>query len=94
MIECLRDNEGRIIGVCEWLLFQDGILHRSGDTMFIGDFEINPEFRGKGTIRHFMKALHDKNPQAKRLVFLRNYKYPDRDPRSYTREQIAKHIGR
>jgi GNAT superfamily N-acetyltransferase len=93
MIECLRDNEGRIVAVCEWLLFKDGVLARDGDVMFVGELEINPEFRGKGVIKHFINTLYRKNPQAKRLVYLREYKYPDRSHRDYTREQIAKRIG-
>jgi membrane-associated HD superfamily phosphohydrolase len=60
--------------------------------MFIGEFEINPEHRGTGVVQYFIKTLYHKNPQAKRLVFLREYKYPGRDARTYTREQVAKRL--
>jgi hypothetical protein len=93
MIECIRDDAGNIVAVCEWLLFKDGELDETGNVMFIGELEINKGFRGNGVIRKITKSLYDKNPQATHVCFFRKTKYPDRDSRAYTREQITKLLG-
>jgi hypothetical protein len=49
MIECIRDEKGNITAVCEWLLFNEkGLIDEKGETIFIGELEINPEHRGNG----------------------------------------------
>jgi len=93
MIECIRDDQGRILAVCEWQLFKDGMIAEDGNLLMVGDLEINPDKRGNGVIRHFIRTLYVKNPQAEYLFFYRNYKYPGRPGRTYTRDQIKKLLG-
>jgi hypothetical protein len=93
MIECVRDDQGRILAVCEWLLFRDGVFREDGNMLLVGDIEINPDKRGNGIIRKFIRVLYEKNPQAEWLFFYRNYKYPGRPGKLYTREQIKKLLG-
>ena len=89
MIECIRDDKGNITAVIEYLIFNNlGQLTEEGDTVFIGELEINPEHRGKKVIRHFIKTILNKYPNAKKCLFFRRYKYPSRDYRMYTREQF------
>jgi hypothetical protein len=89
MIACLRDAEGNITAVIEYLLFnQQGNLDENGDGMFIGECEINPIHRGNGALRELIKMLLAKCPKAKKCVFFRKTKYPEREHRTYTREQF------
>ena len=89
MIACLRDTEGNITAVIEYLLFNEqGCLDDNGEGMFIGELEINPIHRGNGALKELIKMLLAKCPQAKKCVFFRKTKYPDRERRIYTREQF------
>ena len=84
MIECLRDDAGRITAVCEWLLFNDeGRLDENGKTVFIGELEINPEHRGNGVFKKMLERLSVNNPGATRVFWLREHKYPGRKPKIY-----------
>ena len=89
MIACLRDQEGNITAVIEYLLFNEkGNLDDNGEGMFIGELEINPIHRGNGALKELIKLLLAKCPQAKECVFFRKTKYPDRECRTYTRQQF------
>lgn len=89
MIECVRDDKGNITAVIEYLLFnKQGQLTEEGETVFIGEMEINPEHRGKKIIRRFIKTILTKYPKAERCIFFRRYKYPNRDYKTYTRQQF------
>jgi hypothetical protein len=94
MIECIRDPEGRITAVCEWLLFNEkGLIDDKGETIFIGEVEINPEHRGNGTLKEFIKRGIRLNPQAKRIFWFREKKYPGRGYRMYSIERLKKMMG-
>ena len=93
MIEAIRDNHGRILAVCEWLLFKDDVLHPEGDTLMVSELEINPDQRGSDVLRVMMKRIYDKNPQAQWLCYFRNYKYPGEEKRYYSRDQVGKLLG-
>ena len=93
MISCLRDDKNRITAVCEWLRFNNGSLDDNGTDVFIGEIEVNPEHRGNGVFKKMVKEVYDKNKDFLRVIWFRQYKYPDSGPRIYTREQISKHIG-
>ncbi len=89
MLEVKRDDKGNMTAVCEYLLFNKlGQLTEEGETMFIGELEINPEHRGNGILKGFIKTLLTKYPKAEQCFFYRRKKYPDRDYRVYTREQF------
>jgi len=92
MIACLRDEQGRITAVCEYLCFKDGAMDDNGKDVFIGELEVNPEHRGNGVFKKLVKEVYTKNPEFQRVVWFRGYKYPDRAPSIYTREKILKHI--
>lgn len=94
MLEVIRDEQGRMTAVCEWLTFnQEGKLDEHGLTVFIGELEINPEHRGKGVIRQLAREIRKKAPQASRVFWFRMSKYPKRGHRVYTVEQILRRVG-
>lgn len=94
MIECKRDKDGRIQAVCEWMLFnQEGKFDDNGETMFIGELEINPELRGNGNIKYFMRKLYAKAPQTKKVFWFREYKYPGRGHRFFDIDKIKRRMG-
>jgi hypothetical protein len=89
MIEVLRDRDKRLTAVCEYLILtEDGHLHNDGTKIFIGELEINPEHRGKGLVKYFIKTLMDKYPKIDKCFFVRKRKYPDRDCRMWTRKKL------
>lgn len=91
MIEVLRDKDGNITAVCEWLKFnRDGGLDDNGDTVCICEMEINRDHRGNGVVKHFIKTLCDKNPQATRAFWWRETKYPGRGHKFYSIEHIKR----
>ena len=88
MISVLRDENNRIVAVCEWLPFEDGRLAENGELVYIGEFEVNP-----GVERAFERLVGQvikQNPQFKRVIWYREYKYPNRGYRIYNREQILR----
>lgn len=94
MIECLRDKDGNITAVCEWLLFNnEGKLDEKGETLFVGEFEINPIHRGNGVIKYFIKRGLELAPEAKRWMWFREYKYKGRGPRTYSIETLKRRVG-
>lgn len=94
MIECIRDDKGNITAVCEWLLFNtEGRIDEKGETIFIGELEINPEHRHNGCIQHFIRRGIELNPQAKRIFWFRERKYPGRGYRIYNVETIKRRVG-
>jgi hypothetical protein len=94
MIECIRDEKGNITAVCEWLLFNEkGLIDEKGETIFIGELEVNPEHRRNGCIGRFIKSIvFTKAAHAKRIFWFREYKYPDRGPRFYNVEQLKRRM--
>jgi GNAT superfamily N-acetyltransferase len=91
MLEVIRDNEGRITACCEWLLFNDkGLLDEKGETIFVGELEINPEHRGNGVIRKLIRRGIERSPHAKRIFWFREYKYPGRGHRMYSTETLKR----
>lgn len=87
MIEIVKDTQGRILAVCEYLIFDDD------ETVFVGEFYINPDQRMARIVEYMMRTLYERYPQAKFLEFLREHKYPGRKARRYTREQVKRKIG-
>ena len=91
MIDVMRDPEGRITAVCEWLLFNDkGEMDEKGQTIFIGELEISEGHRGNGIIRGFIRRLAGFNPQATRVFWFREKKYPGRGARIYSVGRLKK----
>lgn len=94
MIEVIRDDKGDITAVCEWLLFDnDGRLNENGETVFVGELEINESHRGNGVLKHFIKRGIELNPKAKKIFWFREKKYPGRGMRVYPIDRIKKHMG-
>lgn len=91
MIECIRDVNGDITAVCEWLLMnEDAKIDDNGRFVYIGEIEINKKHQNNGIIKEFIKRISEKCPKAEKVFFVREYKYPGRKPRIYTREQILR----
>lgn len=89
MLEVLHNEDGSLKAVMEYLIFNEqGQLNEQGDRVFIGEMEINPQSRGNGVIKGFIKTILNKYPNLKTCVFFREYKYPNRGFRSYTRKQF------
>ena len=94
MIDCIRDPKGNITAVVEWLLFNEqGKLDENGKTMFIGELEINPEHRGNGVIKHFIRTLYEGNKHVLRVFWWRKTKYPEREHRMYTVDKLLRRVG-
>ena len=93
MIECLKNDRGDIIAVCEWLLFnKEGQLDDEGNVILIAELEVNKSHRFNGTIRYFIKKISEKCPTAEKMFFFREFKYPGRKHKVYSREQILRRI--
>ena len=94
MIEVIRDEDGNIKAVCEWLLLNEqGLISEQGVYLLICELEINPGSRGNGVLRKIIKNIYVKCPEFKTCAFVRETKYPGRSPRVYTRSRWAKLIG-
>ena len=84
MIEVLRDVDGNITAVCEWLVFGDnGVLDDLGKIVHIAELEINKEWRGKRVLNVFIDKINVKCPQAQKVFFWRKVKYPDKPFKVY-----------
>jgi hypothetical protein len=93
MIEVIRDKNGNITAVCEWLLFNEtGMIDDKGKALFVGEFEINKEHRGNGVFKKVLRKLYTRNPQATHAMWFRNKKYPGRGLVVKTRDQIRRVI--
>jgi GNAT superfamily N-acetyltransferase len=90
MLEVLRNINGDMIAVCEYLLFDKGELSDRGETLFISELEINPEHRGKGLIRYFINTILDKYPKFEWCLFCREKKYPERQPKIWNKSQLER----
>lgn len=94
MLEVIRNDNGDMIAVCEWLLLNNqGQLDDTADTMFIGEMEINKQYRGQGILKQVIRNLLIKCPQASKCLFFRKGKYPDRNYSLYTRDKWIKLVG-
>jgi hypothetical protein len=94
MIECIKNESGDITAVCEWLLFNDkAMIDDNGTIVMIAELHINNEHRGNGVLKKFIKSIASKCPQADKVFFFREHKYPGRKIRVYSRERILKRIG-
>jgi hypothetical protein len=93
MIELVKDAEGRMLGVCEYLFVDKDTLMPSGDTIFVGDIYINPQARGMKVLKKIITRLFDSYPEAIRVHFFRE-KNPNNRGKEYSRAQIGKLIGR
>jgi len=94
MLEIIRDNNNDMVAVCELLLIDDdGRIDDKGNIVLIVTVEINHAYRGKDILKRFIKIILEKNPQAQKCYWIRDYKYKGRKPREYSREQFEKLIG-
>lgn len=94
MLETILDESGNLKACIEWLTYNsNGTLDDLGEGVFIGELYINPNFRGNGVLKQFIKIIISKCPQAKGCFFYRETKYPGRGYRYYTKERWLKLIG-
>jgi hypothetical protein len=93
MIECIKDDEGNIIAVCEWLVFnKEAVLDYEGTIVYVAELEISVKHRGNGVIKKFIGLIAKKCPTVKDVVFLREYKYPGRKPKTYKKERLLRRM--
>jgi hypothetical protein len=84
MIAMIRDEEGNITAVCEWfLLDNDGLVSPYGETIFIGELEVNPGHRNGLCLKKFIKLGMELAPNAKKVCWFRETKYPGRKRRLF-----------
>jgi len=94
MIEIIRDEQGNIHGVIEYYIVNpDGSMNDTGDTIWINECEIAPQYQNNGCIKKFISILINKFPNVKAGYFHRLGKYPNRLPRLYTRKQWERRLG-
>ena len=87
MLEIIRNEQGDIIGVCEWWIVNEkGKMDDHGIYIWIAEIEISPTYRNNGVIKKFIKEITLKVPQAKYGYFWRQRKYPNRKQKTYRRE--------
>lgn len=78
MLEIIRDDKKNIIACCEWYLVDGkGNLDDKGSHVWVNEIEINPDQRGNGLLKRFVKIITDKAPQSEYGYFQRR-KYKDR----------------
>lgn len=89
MLETIKDEKGNLKAVCDYTIInKDRIIDLKGNQILIEEMEINPEARGNGVARQFIKNLLAKYPALEFCHFVREYKYPNRGVRTYTRKQF------
>jgi hypothetical protein len=94
MIEVIRDEQGDITAVCEWLLFNERAeFVDDGKVLFVAEVEVNKAHRGNGTIRRFIKLIYPKCPWIEKVFFFREYKYPGKRQRVYNIDRILRRGG-
>lgn len=92
MIILRKDENGRIIAVCEWLTLNDGKLAEDGELVLICELEIVKEFRGNGMMRSIYLEIYKLNPNIKYVAWGRHYKYPGRGIKLLDAKQIKRRI--
>jgi len=89
MLETIKDDKGNLKAVCVYMIInKEQRVDPKGDKIIIEEMEINPEYRGNGVARQFIKNLLTKYPALETCHFIREYKYPNRGVRTYTRKQF------
>lgn len=80
MIEVVKNEDGYILGVCEYLRFNDdGNFDLNGNTLAIIEFVISDRCVGSGLVRRIIHGIKNKSLGVERVIFRRANKYPDRN---------------
>ena len=88
MLEIIKNNEGEILGACEFYAVNSkGEYAADGIYCWINEVEISKSAEHKGLLKQFAEIITSKYPQFLFGYFWRKYKYPNRSPRIYTRFQ-------
>jgi hypothetical protein len=90
LIECIKDDTGNLKAVCSYVIInrEEKIDYTDGQFILIEEMEINPEYRHNGIVMGFIRTLLNKYPKLEVCLFVREYKYPGRPVRFYTRKQF------
>lgn len=91
MILELMKLDGRIEAVCNYItVTEEGRPDKDGAVLIVLHMEKSEGARDP--VKYFMKKILNKHPLAKKLMFVREYKYKGRTPRMYNRYQIERLI--
>ena len=94
MLEVLRTKDGEIKAVCEWYLVNiNGEYDKDGIYCWINECEVSKQFENAGCLREFIKIITSNWPQLQFGYFWRKRKYPNREPRIYSRSRWLKLLG-
>lgn len=89
MLEIIKDSNS-VLAICEWNTFNSyGTIDEYGEILIVSHIEV---FQGNGKhyIMTIINNILNKSPQAKSCYFIRDYKYPNRQVRKYSREQFER----
>ena len=92
MIEVFR-KDGHIEAVIEWHSLDGTTIEVDAEDVYVMQIEISDNVNGVSVIKQFIRTIMEKNKNAKRCTFVRDFKYPNRKKRVYTREQFSKYLG-
>jgi hypothetical protein len=88
MLEVLFDEDVEIKAACEYYIVDiNGNYDSKGKYVWINEVVIGEKYKNLGLLKEFIKRICDKVPQAEFGYFWRQYKYPNRKVRIYTRRQ-------
>jgi len=86
MLEVLRDNNGGILGCCEYYIVDEKAnIDDKGLYIWINNCEVSKSAEHKGCLREFVRIIAGLHPWTQYGYFWRKQKYPDRSPRIYSR---------
>ena len=78
MVESIKDNDGKIVAYCEWVLLdKNGQFKDKGEYIWINDLWIHKDHRRNGMIKKFTELIEPKVPSA-RYIYWKRHKYEDR----------------
>ena len=91
MIEVLRNDQGEIVAVCEYIIINDQVEEEQfGNRCFIKYLEINQSLRRRDCIARLVKQMMLKHPKTMTCEWYRMAKYPQRRLSKVTRTQGEK----
>ena len=95
MIATLRDDNGNITAVMEYLFFdEEGRMDDNGNIMIVGELEVNPIHRNNGCIKAIVQQILAKHPKIEGCAWARTSKYPNGKVSKYRRDQFEQLVQR
>ena len=92
MISVSKDDDGRVIGYIEWRqVGQSGFDKFRGEYVWIHNFWIHPDYRGKSIFSELVEKVLISSSGATQAYFRRS-KYSGRVSKLYSREQFTNFV--